>query len=167
MSKTPKIKELTDFEKELAILFMAISFGRMHIDDVLKDQGENAIVLLEKPIKMLDKLSFILNLYKSKVDDIAEKAVMLFGEIESDAKKFKSLNRFEKKLRFDEEGNVIINGLLFSAAMILEHRNLKNKKLRPAYKIAQEIYDVYTKNGKVLDNSKILSKNFVNKMNSI
>jgi len=162
--------KLTKLEKELAILFLATSFGKMHIEDVIENakNKEQTILDLQQPIKLLDNLTSIARLYSKKVDPLSQMVVEMFSEIEKENNELKPVKRFEKKVRLDSDGDIIINGLLFCVSLVLEHREIKNRMLNPNYVIAKHIHSVYeNENKKAFDNARVLCKKFADKINKL
>ena len=160
---------MTKLEKELSMIFLATAFSRMHIEDVVGDKGESCFDDLEKPTKLLINLSKISSLYKSKIQQISKKAADLFERIENEAKKITPNKKFGKKIRFDEEQHVAVNGLLFGVSLVLEHRNFKNRILRPNYKLANEIMEVYESKdlNKSQMNSRLLAQKYFDEIEKI
>jgi len=162
--------KLTKLEKELSLLFLATSFGKMHIEDVIEnaENKEQTILDLQLPIKLLDNLTNIARLYSKKVDPLFQMVVEIFSEIEKENNELKPVKRFEKKVRLDSEGDIIINGLLFCVSLVLEHREIKNRVLNPNYVIAKHIHSVYeSENKKAFDNARVLCKKFADKINKL
>ena len=162
--------KLTKLEKELSLLFLATSFGKMHIEDVIEnaENKEQTILDLQLPIKLLDNLTNIARLYSKKVDPLFQMVVEIFSEIEKENNELKPVKRFEKKVRLDSEGDIIINGLLFCVSLVLEHREIKNRMLNPNYIIAKHIHSVYeSENKKAFDNARVLCKKFADKINKL
>ena len=162
--------KLTKLEKELSLLFLATSFGKMHIEDVIEnaENKEQTILDLQLPIKLLDNLTNIARLYSKKVDPLSQMVVEIFSEIEKENNELKPVKRFEKKVRLDSEGDIIINGLLFCVSLVLEHREIKNRMLNPNYVIAKHIHSIYeSENKKAFDNARVLCKKFADKINKL
>lgn len=162
--------KLTKLEKELSLLFLATSFGKMHIEDVIENEEnkEQTILDLQLPIKLLDNLTNIARLYSKKVNPLSQMVVEIFSEIEKENNELKPVKRFEKKVRLDSEGDIIINGLLFCVSLVLEHREIKNRMLNPNYVIAKHIHSVYeSENKKAFDNARVLCKKFADKINKL
>lgn len=162
--------KLTKLEKELSLLFLATSFGKIHIEDVIenKENKEQALIELQLPNKLLDNLTSIAKLYSKKVDSLVEISIDIINEIEKENNELKPVKRFEKKVRLDSEGDIIINGLLFCVSLVLEHREIKNRMLNPNYVIAKHIHSVYeSENKKAFDNARVLCKKFADKINKL
>jgi len=154
---------MNKLDKELSILFLSTGFLQLYLEDVLysKDQFKT----YEKPIKLLHKHRKICTLYPNKLEDLSLKAEIIFEGIEQEAKEIKPAKRFEKRIRFDEQQEVSVNGLMFACSLALEHRNIKNRALSLDYKLAENIYlEFEGTNTKTISNSKLLAKKFLVKL---
>lgn len=153
---------LSHFEKELAIVFMGISFINMYLNDI-EEKGED-LKNYEKPIRLMKRLQNIARLYHHKSDKIANATIPLLNEVETENKKIKPLKRFEKRVRFSGE-DLEVNGLLFGVSMLLEHLNIPNRKLRLDYRLIKDIYMSFEdRHSKNIDNSRVLSTKIVDKL---
>jgi len=109
-------------DKELYYLFVSYIVSEMH--------DENSV--LTKDLKRRVKL------FKSKARKYLVRAIKDFEELEQRSKE-EPPSKFKSKLQFESNGDLLINGKVFAACLILEHRNLKNRKLYLPYKIAEDI----------------------------
>lgn len=154
---------MTNTEKELSILFLGTAFLKMYMDSVIKNSKD--IQKYEPVLKLLTKQGKMARVYSKKIPPLLEKATDLFELIEEEAKQIKPLKRFEKQVRFNEDKDVEVNGLVFAVSLILEHRNLKNRVLKLDYNLANNIYqDFEGIESKVVSNAKIMSKKFVERL---
>ena len=143
-------------KKELYFLFLAQSFGQLYLEEskIQSDKIEYFVsVELRKKIQ----------LFKNHFVFLIEDSFDIFNHIEEKEykKRNKPLkNRFQKRLIF-EDRNIAVQGLLFCVSLILEHKNIKNKKLHLPYAKAQEIYnDFDNKNDVMCRNARVLSSLF-------
>lgn len=157
MSMEIKFKPI---EKELSLLFMATGFIKLYLDHIKEDNED--LKDYSKPIKLLENLRKRTFLYSKKLDGVVAKSNFIFEQIESEIKKVKPLKRFEKRVRVNEDGDVEVNGLLFSCALILEHKDFKNRKLFLDYKLAEDIHLSYDgKHSKSIDNARVMASKYV------
>ena len=151
-----KLKDL-QLKKELCFLFLSNAFAKMYIDETkIKSNLVKHFVFTE-----LGKKSQV---YKKEIDNIIEDSINIFNFIEFKEyrKRNKGVkNRFQKRLSFNEDGELEVHGLLFSVALILAHQNIKNRRIYLPYKIARDIYhDFDNQRGNMFKNARLLASLF-------
>ena len=144
-------------KKELCFLFLSNAFAKMYLDGTTKSYPKVehlAFVELGKKSKV----------YGKQINNILEDSFKAFDFIEK--QELKKVNkgvkhRFQKRLSFNENQELEVHGLLFCVALILEHKEIKNKKIFLPYKTAQNIYNDFDgKNGNIYKNARLLPSLF-------
>ncbi len=145
-----------DTTYELYFLFTAMSFVRMYRDGT---KGDNSKV--EKLWQDLDKKSSMFSKNFVKIMDVC---TTLFEDVENIEKKKQNKGLkfgYEKRLSFNENGELVVHGLLFALTIILQHRRIPNKKLFLPYALATELYQEFAdKKDNIFKNSRILPIKF-------
>lgn len=150
-------------DKELIILYIAYYTGNEHMNSIIEDNKE---VPFEVSC-LVKKLKKTLSIYIKRIENLKDYLLELNDFITNEANKMKPAKKFEKRIRVDEDGDVVVNGLLTTACLVLQHRNFKNRTLIPDYKLAEKIYLNYEKESdKVLDNSRGLAKTILRKVDN-
>lgn len=148
---------MNNIEKELSFLFLATAFTNMYS----KESKIKDIKIVNDLLQELGKKS---RLFLSKAKRVTDQSIKVFEQCEVELRK-QSQKRFGKKAVADEEGNYNAHGLLFAVALILEHQELKNRKVFLPYKIAKDIYkDFDGINNVNVENSRILAKHYADKV---
>lgn len=147
-------------DKELKLLFLATGFIKTYCD--------NAKKVDERIYPLYLALNRIIKLYSSRWKYIMLQSDKTLNKIEFEANKVinKPLkSRFEKRIKIDEDGHLVVHPLGIALSLILEHRNLNKTKLNPPYKQAKAIYDdLFLNNMDELKNSNIVASHFFDKI---
>lgn len=147
-------------DNELAILSLACGFLSNYLIGV-KEANEDMKVY-EPIIKFHNKHMKLVELYRKRLVSLEDKITEVLVSCEQDSKKIEPYNRFKKKARADTDGDVVIHGLLFPMCLMLEHKDIKHRKLNFDYKFCEEIVLGYDKdNKKSISNSRVLASMFV------
>ena len=147
-------------DNELAILSLACGFLSSYLIGV--QESKEDMKMYEPIIKFLNKNMKLVDLYRKKTISLEETITEVLVSCEEDSKKIEPYNRFKKKARADIDGDVVIHGLLFPMCLILEHKDIRNRKLNFDYKFCENIVMGYDKdNKKSISNSRILASMFV------
>lgn len=150
---------MTPFEKELSFMFMATAFTRLFIEG---SKNKNALDMAEALEKELMKKA---RLYFKKGKKVTAYAQTILTKCEDELKVVKE-NKFRKKVAFNDEGDIEAHGLLLSVSLILEHQQLKNRKMFLPYRLAESIYKSFNKvsDDKYVHNAKILAHAYADRV---
>jgi len=138
LNSKSKLKDLK-LKKELCFLFIANAFGKMYLDGA-KTQYDSVNHLVHIGLGRKSKV------YGKQVENILKDCMDIFEYIEKQERK--KINkgvkhRFQKRLSFNENDELEVHGLLFCVALILEHKEIPNKKLYLPYAEAKKIYEEF------------------------
>lgn len=150
---TSKIDKELDIDTELLFLFLSNAFARMYKDGVKKTEKEVD--------KFLNKMTKKSRGYSKRLSKCLERSQVLFEQAEANLKA-KPKQRFGRNIVLDENGEIGVHGLLFSVALVLEHRNIKKRSLVLPYADAQKIYDQFKDMNDICHNALLVSKEFTN-----
>ena len=153
-------------DTELAILSLTCGFLSSYLEGVR--EADEDMKVYEPIIKFLNKHMKIVDLYRKRLNSLEDKITEVLVNCEQDSKKIEPYNRFKKKARADIDGDVVIHGLLFPMCLVLEHKEIKNRKLNFDYKFSEQIVAGYeTESKKSISNSRVLSSMFVERFGKL
>ncbi len=151
------MKKHNKLQNEKYFLFMSCAMLQLYVSDdryTAKKDKE-----IDKLLMDLSKRTFLFN---KSLDKTLSEAIAKFSLLEKKvvADIDRPARKFEKKILISDDG-IAVHGLLFAVALILEHKEIKNKTLYLPYKLAQDIYSRFD-NAKddLIDNSRIVASKF-------
>lgn len=151
---------MSPIDKELSYLFLATAFTNMYV----KESKKGDVKIVNDLLADLGKRA---KTFIKRAKPITVNSLKLFDNCQEELKE-QNKKRFAVKAVENEEGDFIAHGLLFATALILEHKELKNKKLFLPYAKAQQIYNDFEGiNEPNIKNSRVLAKFFADKLNNL
>lgn len=138
-------------DKEAMFLFLSTAFAQMYYDGVKTKRKDIA--------KLISKLGKKSRLFKNRLHICLKESQDLFEVAEHNLIN-QPVKKFGRNVVLDDNNELGVHGLLFSAAIILEHRNLSNRKLNLPYTDAQKIYDNFTEKNDICHNALLVAKEF-------
>lgn len=145
--------------RDLIFLFSATSF----LNGYMQDSKVKTKELLNLQNKLIIKSAE----YKKYSKSVEQKGIKFFEETENELREIANqevVKKFTEKIIFDEEQDIVADGLYFTLCLILEHGNLENKRLFLPYKEAKKLYEKINVDFTANKNSRIIAKHFTDKV---